>query len=126
MKSPRKRRGARAAAHSASRDAAPADSTQNAGRTGHPLETSAGLAPLGSPGRTAGFRGALLRTDLRKGASDRSRVDIQGRSSIRETQTEAHKPFQSIGLYTGGQTLGLTQGYRLLFMFFRSLGLKGS
>lgn len=127
MKSPRKRRGARAAAHSTRRNAAPARRRQirheNPGRTREPSALLQGwLAPPGAPGRAAGSQGAPCEQRRAGMAQATPTVDIQGRSSLRAVQTETHADLQCIGSSTGADALGHTR----VFLFFGPLGLKGS
>lgn len=55
-----------------------------------------------------------------------NRVDIQGRNSIWEVQTETHADLQCIGLYTATDTRADTRRNTLVFLFFSPLGLKAS
>lgn len=94
MKSPRKRRGACAAAHSPPRDAA----------TGRFDTESAVLQRLErvrstlGPWEGCGISGNNPPTDLHKDKPGHpKRVDIPGRSPVPDLQTETHKDLQSIG-----------------------------
>lgn len=129
MKSPRKRRGARAAAHSPPPTRRPVATSRfdtKSREDPESLRAPRGLTPQWAHRRAARSQVESPHPHQRTDLHDYASVGLQGRSSIRHMLTETHEDLQNTGLYRGTDALADRREYTLLFVFFRPLVLKGS